>query len=258
MRACAPESGDALLSKSRKGSQRIEDEAAGAGDEPSALWVSEADRDAEARRLGSGQEAGLPIVSGAWAADEDQEAKEAGQRATRAGAECGESDQRWSMDFITDRLENGRYFRTLTVVDQYTRECPVLEAAHSLTAAKVAHALDTAAAKRGYPESITVDNGSEFCSRVMDAWAYRHGVKLDFIRPGKPVENGYIESFNGRLRDECLNVELFWSVEDARAKLEKWRVDYNVRRPHSSLANLPPAAFANELRRESQQQTESS
>ena len=133
------------------------------------------------------------------------------------------------------------------MVDQYTRECPVLEAAHSLTAAKVVDALDTVAAKRGYPESITVDNGSEFCSRVMDAWAYRHGVKLDFIRPGKPVENGYIESFNGRLRDECLNVELFWSVEDARAKLEKWRVDYNVHRPHSSLANLPPAAFANEL-----------
>ena len=95
------------------------------------------------------------------------------------------ANQRWSMDFITDRLENGRYFRTLTVVDQYTRECPVLEAAHSLTAAKVAHALDTAAAKRGYPESITVDNGSEFCSRVMDAWAYRHGVKLDFIRPAR-------------------------------------------------------------------------
>ena len=158
------------------------------------------------------------------------------------------ANQRWSMDFITDRLENGRYFRTLTVVDQYTRECPVLEAAHSLTAAKVVHALDAVAVKRGYPESITVDNGSEFCSRVMDAWAYRHGVKLDFIRPGKPVENGYIESFNGRLRDECLNVELFWSVEDARAKLEKWRVDYNVHRPHSSLANLPPAAFANELR----------
>ncbi len=173
------------------------------------------------------------------------------QRAVRA-------NQRWSMDFITDRLENGRYIRTLTVVDQYTRECPVLEAAHSLTAAKVVDALDSVAAKRGYPESITVDNGSEFCSRVMDAWAYRHGVKLDFIRPGKPVENGYIESFNGRLRDECLNVELFWSVEDARAKLEKWRVDYNVHRPHSSLANLPPAAFANELRQKKPTQIESS
>jgi putative transposase len=124
------------------------------------------------------------------------------------------ANQRWSMDFITDRLENGRYFRTLTVVDQYTRECPVLEPAQSLRAAKVVvDALDKVAAARGYPKSITVDNGSEFCSRVMDAWAYRHGVKLDFIRPGKPVENGHIESFNGRLRDECLNVELFWSIE---------------------------------------------
>ena len=157
------------------------------------------------------------------------------------------ANQRWSMDFVTDRLENGRYFRTLTVVDQCTRECPVLEPAQSLTAAKVVHALDRVAAQRGYPESITVDNGSEFSSRVMDAWAYRHGVKLDFIRPGKPVENGYIESFYGRLRDECLNVELFWSIEDAREKLEKWRLDYNHQRPHSSFANLPPAAFANEL-----------
>ena len=159
------------------------------------------------------------------------------------------ANQRWSMDFITDRLEDGRYFRTLTVVDQYTRECPVLEPAQSLTAAKVVHALDKVAAVRGYPESITVDNGSEFCSRIMDGWAYGHGVNLDFIRPGKPTENGYIESFNGRLRDECLNVELFWSVEDARQKLEKWRLDYNHHRPHSSLANLPPAAFANELGR---------
>lgn len=101
--------------------------------------------------------------------------------------------------------------------------------------------------ENGYPESITVDNGSEFCSRVMDAWAYRNRVKLDFIRPGKPVENRYIESFNGRLRDECLNTELFWSIPDARVKLEKWRLDYNNQRPHSSLANLPPAAFAREL-----------
>lgn len=154
------------------------------------------------------------------------------------------ANQRWSMDFITDRLEDGRYFRTLTVVDQYTRECPVLEPALSLTAAKVADCLDRVAAVRGYPQSITVDNGSEFCSRIMDAWAYRNHVKLDFIRPGKPTENGYIESFNGRLRDECLNTELFWSIPDARDKLEKWRLDYNHQRPHSALANLPPAAFA--------------
>jgi putative transposase len=154
------------------------------------------------------------------------------------------ANDRWSMDFITDRLEDGRYFRTLTVVDQYTRQCPVLEAALSLKATKVVDCLERVAVRQGYPKSITVDNGSEFCSRVMDAWAYRNKVKLDFIRPGKPVENGFIESFNGRLRDECLNVELFWSISDAAAKLEKWRRDYHEVRPHSALANLPPAAFA--------------
>ena len=124
------------------------------------------------------------------------------------------------MDFIMDRLENGIYFRTFTVVDQFTRECPVLESPRSLTGSNVVHPLDKVAAERGYPESITVDNGSEFCSRIMDAWAYQHGVKLDFIRPGKPVKNGFIESFNGRLRDEWLNVELFWSLEDARDKIK--------------------------------------
>lgn len=159
------------------------------------------------------------------------------------------ANERWSMDFITDRLENGRYFRTLTVVDQYTRECVALEPAASLTAAKVVDALNKVAAERSYPKSITVDNGSEFCSRIMDGWAYEHGVKLDFIRPGKPVENGYIESFNGRLRDECLNVELFWSIDDARAKLANWRLDYNFQRPHSALANLAPTVFASKAER---------
>jgi len=163
------------------------------------------------------------------------------------------ANQRWSMDFVTDRLENGRYFRMLTIVDQYTRECLALEPAHCLTATKVAHVLDAVALDRGYPESITVDNGTEFSSRIMDGWAYEHGVKLDFIRPGKPVDNGFIESFNGRLRDECLNTHLFWSIRDARDKLEKWRVDYNVHRPHSALANLPPAALAHALRQQNQQ-----
>lgn len=153
-------------------------------------------------------------------------------------------NERWSMDFITERLEGGRYFRTLTVVDQFTRECPVLEPALSLSGRHVVACLERVAAQRGYPQSITVDNGTEFTSRAMDAWAYEHGVRLDFIRPGKPVENGFIESFNGRLRDECLNTHLFWNIEDARKKLEQWRWDYNHRRPHSALANLPPAAFA--------------
>src|SRR4029077_17563614 len=158
------------------------------------------------------------------------------------------ANQRWSMDFVSERLVDGRWFRILTILDQYTRECLCAYADRSQTGEKVAEQLHRLIELRGAPESITSDNGAEFTGRAMDTWAHQAGVKLNFIRPGKPVENGYIESFNGRLRDECLNVEVFWSVEDARAKLEKWRVDYNVHRPHSSLANLPPAAFANELR----------
>jgi putative transposase len=137
------------------------------------------------------------------------------------------ANERWSMDFVSDRLIDKRAFRVLTVVDQFTRECILLLADRSLTAAKVAGALDCAVAERGAPESITVDNGSEFASFVMDHWAYANGVKLSFIRPGKPVENGFIESFNGRLRDELLNASVFISLSDARAKLAAWRTDYN-------------------------------
>jgi len=153
-------------------------------------------------------------------------------------------NERWSMDFVTERMESGRYFRVLTIVDQFSRECPLLEPAFSLSGAKVAECLDRVMRERGLPKSITVDNGTEFYSRAMDAWAYRNKVQLDFIRPGKPTENGFIESFNGRLRDECLNVHLFWSMEDAKEKLKCWREDYNTCRPHGSLANLPPAEFA--------------
>jgi len=152
--------------------------------------------------------------------------------------------QRWSMDFVADRLEDGRMFRILAVVDQYTRECPILAAEISMSGVKVARCLETLSE---HPQTITVDNGSEFYSKAMDEWAYKRGVGLDFIRPGRPVENGYIESFNGKLRDECLNVHLFWNIEDAREKLEAWRQDYNNTRPHSALAGLPPAAFARSL-----------
>jgi len=162
-------------------------------------------------------------------------------------AQASAANQRWSMDFMSDRLENGRSLRILTIVDQCTRECPLLEPALSLSGRDVAACLDRLAQTRGLPQAITVDNGTEFYSQAMDAWAYRHGVQLDFIRPGRPVENGYIESFNGRLRDECLNTHLFFSVADAREKLELWREDYNHHRPHSSLAQLPPAAFARDL-----------
>lgn len=152
-------------------------------------------------------------------------------------------NERWSMDFVSDRLVDGRAFRVLTVVDQFSRFCPILEPDQNLTGQKVAASLDRAAKDHGYPKAITVDNGSEFYSRAMDAWAYRHGVQLQFIRPGKPVENGFIESFNGRLRDECLNVDLFFSIPDARQKLETWRRDYNEVRPHSSLADATPAKY---------------
>lgn len=159
-------------------------------------------------------------------------------RVPLAGAE--RPNQRWSMDFMSDRLVDGRAFRVLTVVDQFSRECPLLEADRSLTGRRVVECLDRLAWFAGKPESITVDNGSEFCSRVLDAWAYQHGVRLDFIRPGRPVENGFIESFNGKLRDECLNTEIFFTLEDARQKLERWRRDYNEQRPHSALGGLPP------------------
>jgi putative transposase len=166
------------------------------------------------------------------------------------------ANQRWSMDFVTERLENGRYFRILTLIDQFTRECLVLWADASLTGQKVVFCLQKLAANRKLPLAITVDNGAEFCSRAMDAWAYQTGVKLDFIRPGRPVENGFVESFNGRLRDECLNVNLFFSLDDVREKLESWRHDYNTLRPHGSLGHLPPAEYAQRAMR-SQSETSS-
>ena len=160
--------------------------------------------------------------------------------------------QRWSMDFISDKLADGRGFRILTVVDQFSRECVLLEADRSMSGAKVAEALQRVIEGEGAaPESITCDNGSEFAGRVLEAWAIEHGVELAFIRPGRPVENGFIESFNGRLRDEFLNVEWLASLEEARRKLAVWRHHYNHQRPHSALADRTPAAVAALYRAES-------
>jgi len=143
-----------------------------------------------------------------------------------------------------DMLDTGRRIRLLTVIDQFSRECPIIRASHVMNGRLVARLLDEVSKKRNLPKSITVDNGSEFYSKVMDAWAYRNKVHLNFIRPGRPVENAFIESFNGRVRDECLNSNLFFSLEDANKKLEEWRIDYNTRRPHSSLKNLTPEEYA--------------
>jgi putative transposase len=169
------------------------------------------------------------------------------QRAQRQRVAQGPAvsrNERWSMDFVAQRLADGRWIRVLTVVDQYTRECLVLHADTALSGEKVAAPLDRVVALRGAPRSITVDNGTEFASKAMDHWAYINEVHLDFIRPGKPVENGYIESFHGRLRDECLNVEVFFGLADARRKLALWRDDYNHHRPHSALADRTPAESA--------------
>jgi putative transposase len=178
-----------------------------------------------------------------------QRRKLARRQRAMATAMAARPNQCWSMDFVSDKLADGRSFRILTVIDQFTRECVGLEADRSMTGKNVTEALERAEQERGrLPASITVDNGSEFCSRALEAWAMAHDVQLCFIRPGRPVKNSFIESFNGRLRDECLNVEWFSSLEDARQKLAKFREHYNHQRPHSSLADRTPAAFAELLR----------
>ncbi len=157
-------------------------------------------------------------------------------------------NERWSMDFVADSLTTGRRFRALTIVDDHSRESPAIEADFSLTGERVTRVLDRLAVTRGLPAVITVDNGPEFISQALDAWAYAKGVRLQFIRPGKPVENAYIESFNGKFRDECLNEHAFRTLDEARHIIETWRCDYNHHRPHSSLGNLTPEEFANQDR----------
>lgn len=149
--------------------------------------------------------------------------------------------ERWTMDFMVDSFMDGRRFRILTVVDIYSRLSPIIEADLALNGTKVVAALERAAKHFGHPRVIQVDNGSEFQSKILDAWAFGHGVKLDFIRPGKPVDNCYIESFNARLRDECFNANVFTSLADARRKIEAWRIDYNDQRPHGSLGDRTPS-----------------
>lgn len=147
------------------------------------------------------------------------------------------------MDFVHDTLADGRPFRILTVVDHWSRHSPVLEAGFRMSGETVGQTLDRVLGEGSGPRSITVDHGTEFQSRALEDWAYRRGVQLDFIRPGKPVENAFIESFNGRLRDECLNVHQVPTLVDAQAIIEAWRVDYNQRRPPSSLGHLTPNEF---------------
>lgn len=133
----------------------------------------------------------------------------------------------WSMDFMADRLSNGRQLRLRTLVDNFSRESPAIEVDFSLNGERVVEVLERLKWRRGLPKAIKVDNGSEFISKVVDQWAYRNQVKLDFSRPGKPIDNAFIESFNGRIRQECLNQHWFESIEEAKSVIENWRVDYN-------------------------------
>jgi putative transposase len=150
----------------------------------------------------------------------------------------------WSMDFVSDGLADGRKLRCLNIVDDCTRECLAIEVDTSLTGRRVVAVLERLADTRGLPQSITVDHGPEFEGQVLDAWAFERGVQLAFIRPGKPVENAYVESFNGRFRDECLNENWFVTMAQARRVIEHWRCEYNDERPHSRLGYLTPARYA--------------
>ena len=150
-------------------------------------------------------------------------------------------NQVWTSDFVHDALFWGRKIRMLTVEDAFTREALAIEVDTSLSGVRVARVLDRVTEERGaIPDVIVLDNGPELTSRALDQWAYERGVRLHFIDPGKPQQNGFIESFNGRLRDECLNEHWFLSLVDARRIVEDWRMDYNQNRPHSSLGNLTP------------------
>ena len=150
----------------------------------------------------------------------------------------------WTMDFMHDQLACGRKIRTLNLVDKLSRESLAIEVDYSLQSKRVIDVLNHVASERGYPEVICVDNGSEFTSNAMEQWAYMKEVKIHFIRPGKPTENGHIEAFNRRFRDECLDVNAFSSLQHARNEIEKWRIDYNEWRPHTSIGNLTPKEFA--------------
>ena len=154
------------------------------------------------------------------------------------------ANQEWSMDFVMDGLATGRALRILTMVDNYTRECLAMEVDSCLSSQRVTRVLEWVTEQRGVPETIRCDNGPEFTSRHFLAWCEERRIGLVHIQPGRPMQNGHVESFNGRLRDECLNANWFTTLTDARQKIEAWRQDYNEQRPHSSLGYRTPREFA--------------
>lgn len=154
-------------------------------------------------------------------------------------------NERWSLDFMTDSTSSGRKFRVLNIVDDYTREYVGVDVGSSLTGERVVRKLKDLKETRGLPETLMMDNGSEFTSKAMILWCKNEGINMHFIDPGKPVQNAYIESFNGKFRDECLNLHWFESINEARDVIERWRDEYNTIRPHSSLGHVVPVEFRN-------------
>ena len=153
-------------------------------------------------------------------------------------------NQAWSMDFVADQLVTGTRFRALTIIDVYTREALAIAVGQKLKAEDVVGVCNRLVAKRGSPVRIFVDNGSEFSGRVFDLWAYHQKATIDFNRPGKPTDNCFVESFNGSFRDECLNVHWFETMDEAKATIEGWRLEYNETRPHEALKDLTPNEYA--------------
>lgn len=159
--------------------------------------------------------------------------------------EAVHSNDVWAMDFVHDQLATGRKIRVLTVIDTFSRFSPVVDPRFSYRGENVVATLERTCRSVGYPKIIRVDQGSEFISRDLDLWAYQRGVELEFSRPGKPTDNAFIESFNGKFRSECLNAHWFLCLDDARTKMEEWRQDYNTVRPHSAIGNKPPISLMN-------------
>ncbi|KAB0573874.1 IS3 family transposase [Ideonella dechloratans] len=211
----------------------------------SADWLHYADPPlAPIRRSRTG--AITPIIG--WLQYADHEVAPLRRSVTQPKQLCSRPNELWSMDFVADAPFDGRKLRMLTVVDCYTRECLAIDVGQSLKGEDVVNSLNRICAERGSPKTIKTDNGSEFISKAMDRWGYERQVELDFSRPGKPTDNARVESFNGRLRQECLNTHWFLSLDDAKAKIAAWRADYNENRPHSALGWSTPADFARSCR----------
>lgn len=165
----------------------------------------------------------------------------------QARIKASRPNEAWSMDFVADQLSNGMKFRTLTIVDVFSREALAIEVGQRLGGEHVVAALNRLRAQRQAPKYLFVDNGSEFSGRLLDLWAYHHQARIDFSRPGKPTDNCYVETFNGSFRDECLNLHWFESLEEAKVIIEAWRRDYNESRPHMALGDASPLEFARQL-----------